>query len=77
MRLRWVAVKLDAHGKELARIPVIAAGNATHAALTLGELDNTSTVLLVGTNVGEWFGPYDPNAAPWESHGYMITLANE
>jgi hypothetical protein len=77
MKLRWVAVKLDAHGREIARIPVAAAGKTTHAALTLGELDTTATVLLVGTNVGEWTRPFDPDEAPWEPHGYMITLASE
>lgn len=77
MKLRWVAVKLDARGKELARIPLTSPGKATHAAIDLGELDATASVLLVATNVSEWTKPFDPNEAPWEPHGWMVTLASE
>lgn len=81
MKLRWVAVKLDPTGAEIARVPVTTPEKATHAALTLTELDATSTVLLVGTSVGAWDEhgavTFDPDDGTPEPHGWLLTVASE
>jgi hypothetical protein len=34
-------------------------------------------VLLVGTSLGDPARPLDPDDAPWEAHGWVLTLAAE
>jgi hypothetical protein len=76
-RMRWTAVKLDASGRELAQIGVPGPDRGTAAQITLVDLDATARVLLVGTNVGDPFHPFDPSAGVWEPHGWTLTVAGE
>ena len=75
--IRWTAVKLDAAGHEIARIPVAAAPRVTEAQGTIVDLDGTADVLVVGTNVGDPFVPFDPDDERFEPHGWLLTLAAE
>jgi hypothetical protein len=75
--MRWTAVKLDRAGRELARIPVTAAPRATEAQATIVGLDETADVLIVATNVGDPFVPFDPDDERFEPHGWLLTLAAE
>jgi hypothetical protein len=74
-RMRWMAVKIDAAGRSLGEMPLGSRG--THATLTVEQLEGTSQVLVVGVNVGDTEGPFDPGAGEWEPHGWMLTLAAE
>lgn len=76
-RMRWIAVKLDAQGRALARIPIGAADKAVEAQLTVAELDETSSVLIVGANVGDWTAPFDPDVGELEPHGWAVTVATQ
>jgi len=76
-RMRWIAVKLDAQGRAIARIPIGAADKAVEAQLTVAELDDTSSVLLVGANVGNWTAPFDPDVGELEPHGWAVTVATQ
>jgi hypothetical protein len=75
--IRWTAVKLDAAGRELSRIPIAAAPRVTEAQATIVDLDATADVLVVGTNVGDPFVPFDPDDERFEPHGWLLTLAAE
>ncbi len=75
--IRWTAVKLDAAGRELARIPIAAAPRATEAQGTIVDLDAAEAILVVGTNVGDPFVPFDPDDACFEPHGWLLTIAGE
>jgi hypothetical protein len=75
--IRWTAVKLDAAGHELARTPIAAAPRMTEAQGTVIDLDLASDVLVVGTNVGDPFVPFDPDDERYEPHGWLLTLAAE
>ena len=75
--IRWTAVKLDAAGRELSRIPIAAAPRVTEAQGTIVDLDATTDVLVVGTNVGDPFVPFDPDDERFEPHGWLLTLAAE
>lgn len=76
-RMRWIAVKLDAQGRAMARIPIGSADKAVEAQLTVAELDDTSSVLLVGANVGNWTAPFDPDVGELEPHGWAVTVATQ
>jgi hypothetical protein len=75
--MRWIAVKLDAKGHAMARIPIGSADKAVEAQLTVAELDDTSSVLLVGANVGNWTAPFDPDVGELEPHGWAVTVATQ
>lgn len=76
-RMRWVVVKLDARGRPIAEMPVGSLDRATHATLTVEQLEATGRLLVVGVNLGDTEGPFDPTAGEWEPHGWMLTLAAE
>jgi hypothetical protein len=73
-RMRWVAAKLDAGGRVLARIPVGSLDRGTHAAVTVENLDGVDRVLVVGVNVGSTDQAFDPDQGEWEPHGWLLTL---
>jgi hypothetical protein len=75
--IRWTALKLDAAGRELGRIPIGAAPRVTEAQGTVTGLDLASDVLVVGTNVGDPFVPFDPDDERFEPHGWLLTLDAE
>ena len=74
--IRWTAVKLDAAGRELGRIPVAAPPRATEAQGTIADLDATDSLLVVATNVGDPYEPLDPDDESFEPHGWLLTLAS-
>jgi hypothetical protein len=75
--IRWTAVKLDAAGRELGRIPVPSTPRSTEAQTTLVGLDAADAILLVATNVGDPFDPLEPDDEVFEPHGWLLTLARE
>jgi hypothetical protein len=75
--IRWTAVKLDAAGREIARIPIAAAPRATEAQGTIVDLDGADAVLVVATNVGDPFVKLEPDDERFEPHGWLVTLAAE
>lgn len=76
-KLRWVALKLDARGAITQRLPFGVADKATEAALSVGELDASESVLLVGTNVSTWDEAFDPETTAFEPHGWVVSVASE
>lgn len=76
-KLRFVAVKLDANGAILQQLPFGVAEKGTSCALSVGELDATDAVVLVGTNVGSSDEPLDPETTPREPHGWVVSIGAE
>jgi hypothetical protein len=74
-RMRWVAVKVDAAGRAIGEIPMGSRG--TRATLTVEQLEDTSQVRIVGVDIGDTEGPFDPGPGEWEPHGWMLTLSAE
>lgn len=74
---RWALVKLDAAGKELARVVVPTRERATEASFTLVDVDAADRILLVGVNAGDPSYAFDPDDAVWEPHGWLLTVAQE
>ena len=72
---RWSALKLDARGIEIGRVPIPTPDKATSAAITLDDLDAVSAILLVTVNAGDDAIEFDPDAKVWEPHGYAVTVA--
>ncbi len=75
--IRWFVVKLDARGREMGRVAVAAAPRATEAQMTMVNLDDVASLLIVATNVGDPFAPFDPDDETFEPHGWLLTLAAE
>jgi hypothetical protein len=73
--MRWVAVKVDAAGRAIGEIPMGSRG--TRATLTVEQLEDTSQVRIVGVDIGDTEGPFDPGPGEWEPHGWMLTLSAE
>ncbi len=74
-RMRWVVVKLDAGGRPLGELPMGSLARGTHATLTVERLEaKVARLLVVGVNVGDTEGPFDPTAGEWEAHGWTLTL---
>jgi hypothetical protein len=74
-RMRWVAVKLDDAGHPAGEMALGSVDKGTHATLTIEDLEGTSAVMIVGVDVGDTEGPFDPTAGEWEPHGWMLTLS--
>lgn len=73
----WALVKLDASGRETARIVIPSRERATETSMTLADLDATDRVLLVGVNTGDPAYPFDPDDETFEPHGWLVTVAEE
>jgi hypothetical protein len=74
---RWALVRLRADGSEASRVLVTPQQKSTSAEKTLEDLDGLSGVVVVGVNVGDLRPgePFDPDAKPYEPHGYVLTVA--
>ncbi len=74
---RWALVKVDRAGAEAGRVDVAGIFGATHAERTVVGLEGLAGLLVVGVNVGDIDRqyPFDPDDAPFEPHGYTVTLA--
>lgn len=76
-RMRWIAVKLDAAGREIARLPVRSLDRSTHASMTIATLDGVDHILVAGVNVGDTERAFHPDDQRWEPHGWLLTVAGE
>lgn len=74
---RWAFVKLDASGAEIGRVPIPTTQRATEVQMTLADLDDVHSVMLVGVNAGDPAYRFDPDDEVWEPHGWLVTLAAE
>ena len=74
---RWAFVKVDASGRELGRVVIPTTERATHAQMTLVDLEGVDRVMLVGVNVGDPAYAFDPDDEVWEPHGWLVTVAEE
>jgi hypothetical protein len=76
---RWALVRIDREGREASRVMIAAQQKATSAEKNLDALDGLAGVALVGVNIGDLRidDPFDPDAAPYEPHGYVVTVAAE
>ncbi len=76
-KMRWAVVKLDADGHEKARVTIpLANPKVTEAQITVVELDDTDSVLIVGVNAGDPAFQVDPDDVVWEPHGWIVSLAS-
>jgi hypothetical protein len=76
---RWAFVKLDKTGHEIGRVPIPTTERATHANMTLVDIDSAAVdrILLVGVNAGDPACAFDPDDQAWEPHGWLVTVAEE
>jgi hypothetical protein len=76
---RWALVRIDREGREASRVVIAAQQKAVSAEKNLDALDGLAGVALVGVNIGDLRidDPFDPDAAPYEPHGYVVTVAAE
>ena len=76
---RWALVRIGADGAETSRVLVAPQQKATSAEKNLDALEGLSGVAVVGVNIGDLAldDPFDPDHAPYEPHGYVLTIAAE
>jgi hypothetical protein len=72
--IRWAVVKVGAEGKPIAQYDVTQVPRGTTAQLTLEDLAGGAKLIIVGANVGDPRVRVDPDDAPWEPHGWLVTL---
>jgi hypothetical protein len=76
-KMRWAVVKLDADGRERGRVLIPAANEkGTDAQITIVDLDDSDSVLVVGVNAGDPAFQVDPDDVVWEPHGWIVSLAS-
>jgi hypothetical protein len=75
---RWALVRVDRDGREASRVLVTPQQKSTSAEKNLDGLDGLAGVALIGVNVGDLRidDPFDPDQAPYEPHGYVVTVAS-
>ena len=73
---RWALVKVDKQGMAAGRIDVAGLQAATHAERTVEDLSGLAGLVVVGVNDGTITSaaPFQPDEAPFEPHGYTVTL---
>jgi hypothetical protein len=76
---RWALVRIGSDGAEASRVLITPQQKATSAEKNLDALDGLSGIAVVGVNVGDLAldDPFDPDHAPYEPHGYVLTVAAE
>jgi hypothetical protein len=74
---RWALLRIDRDGFEASRVVITPQQKSTLAERNLDALDGMAGVALVGVNVGDLRSddPFDPDVAPYEPHGYVVTVA--
>jgi hypothetical protein len=74
---RWALLRIDQEGREASRVMITPQQKATSAEKNLDALDGLAGIALVGVNVGDLRldDPFDPDAVPYEPHGYVVTVA--
>lgn len=73
----WSLVQLDSSGHELKRLDVPFKAKSTSAEQRLADFHGAAYILVVGTNLGGLSAehPFDPDLAPFETHGCNVYLA--
>jgi hypothetical protein len=74
---RWALLRIRPDGTEASRVVVTGQQKSTAAERNLDDLAGLAGVAIVGTNTGDLRAddPFDPDVAPYEPHGYVITIA--
>jgi hypothetical protein len=74
---RWALVRIRPDGSEASRVMVTPEMKSTSAEKSLEDLDGLAGIAVVGVNVGDLrpSEPFDLDAKPYESHGYVLTVA--
>ena len=74
---RWVLVRVRLDGSEASHVLVTSQQRSTSADRNLDDLDGLAGVAIIGINTGDLRldDPFDPDVAPYEPHGYVLTLA--
>ncbi len=78
VRFRWLIVALDDAGAEVSRwdLPFLQSGH--HQEKTLMNFEAAAGLVFIGVNLGgvDATHPFDPDAEPWEPHGFTLYLAD-
>ncbi len=78
VRFCWVVVGVDEAGKEVIRwdLPFLQSDN--HQEKTLMNFESAAGLIFIGINLGgvDASHPFDPDAEPWEPHGFTLYLAD-
>jgi hypothetical protein len=76
---RWALVRIRTDGSEASRVLVTPEQKSTSAEKSVEDLDGLAGIVAVGINVGDLrpSEPFDPDAKPYESHGYLLTVSAE
>jgi hypothetical protein len=78
MRMRWIALKLDADGKKIGEIVVPPLSDRdTEMVFTLEDLDATASVFVIGVSLGDPTAPFDPDDRGWRRHGWRLGFQEE
>jgi hypothetical protein len=74
---RWTVVRIKPDGSEASRLLLTPQERSTSAERNIDNLEGLAAVAIVGTNVGDisLSHPFDPDEAPFEPHGYVVSLA--
>jgi hypothetical protein len=74
---RWVLVRVRPDGSEASRVLVTSQQRSSSADRNLDDLDGLAGVAIIGINTGDLRldDPFDPDVAPYEPHGYVLTVA--
>jgi hypothetical protein len=74
---RWAVVRVKPDGSEASRVLVTPQERSTSAERNITDLDGLAAIAIVGTNTGDisLAHPFDPDEAPFEPHGYVLSLA--
>jgi hypothetical protein len=74
---RWALVRIRPDGSEASRVLVTAQQRSTWSEKNLDDLGGLAGVAIVGVNTGDLGidDPFDPDIAPYEPHGYVLTVA--
>jgi hypothetical protein len=74
---RWAVVRVRPDGSEASRVLVTPQERSTSAEKNVVDLAGLAGLVVVGTNVGDigLSHPFDPDEAPYEPHGYVVSLA--
>jgi hypothetical protein len=73
---RWALVRIGTDGQELSRVDVTSEQKSTVAERVLDDVSGLAGVVVVGVNVGDVRAsePFDPDEAPYEPHGFVVSV---
>jgi hypothetical protein len=75
---RWALLRIRPDGSEASRVLIVPQQKSTSAERNLEDLEGLAGVAVVGVNIGDLRpdDPFDPDEAPYEPHGYVLTVAS-